>query len=54
MNTDISKGFISFPELETQNLRLRALVPDDADALFEIFADDDVLRYYDLYPLASL
>jgi ribosomal-protein-alanine N-acetyltransferase len=38
----------SFPELETGNLRLRELVPTDAEAVYRIYADDRVTRFYDL------
>jgi ribosomal-protein-alanine N-acetyltransferase len=37
-----------FPELETADLRLRQLVPADAEAVFQIFADGEVTRFYDL------
>jgi ribosomal-protein-alanine N-acetyltransferase len=38
----------SFPGLETGNLRLRELVPTDAEAVYRIYADDRVTRFYDL------
>lgn len=38
----------SFPTLETANLRLREIVPSDAEAVLRVFADQDVTRYYDL------
>jgi ribosomal-protein-alanine N-acetyltransferase len=38
----------SFPELQTANLRLRELVPTDAEAVYRLFADEEVTRYYDL------
>lgn len=41
--------FQTFPQLETENLLLRRITSDDSDALFEIFSDDEVTRYYDLY-----
>lgn len=37
----------SFPILQTTNLRLRELVHSDADAVFRIFSDDEVTRFYD-------
>ena len=40
--------YARFPLLETENLILRDLRPDDAAALFRIFSDDQVTRYYDL------
>jgi [ribosomal protein S5]-alanine N-acetyltransferase len=38
----------AFPRLETQRLKLRQMVATDADAVFRIFADEAVTRYYDL------
>ena len=40
---DLTKHFIAFPVLETQRLRLRELVPDDAAALFTVFSDPKVM-----------
>ena len=37
-----------FPRLETERLLLRKIVPGDAAALYAIFSDDEVTRYYDL------
>ncbi len=39
--------FRSFPQLETQNLILRRILPTDASDLFRILGDDDVTRFYD-------
>ena len=44
----------AFPELETQNLELREIVRIDAEAIFRIFADDEVTRYYDLDSFGDL
>lgn len=44
----------TFPILETVNLRLRELVPRDADNVLRIFADDEVTRYYDFDTFTSL
>ena len=44
----------AFPELETNNLRLREMVPADAEAVYRVFADDEVTRYYDLESFANL
>ncbi len=44
----------SFPILETQRLRLRELTAADAGAVFKIFNDDDVTRYYDFDTFASI
>ncbi len=38
----------SFPRLETERLLLRKIVPSDAAALYAIFSNDEVTRYYDL------
>ena len=35
-----------FPQLQTERLLLREMQPDDAEAIFHIFADDEVMRYY--------
>ncbi len=36
-----------FPVLETSRLRLREMTAADAAAVFRIFSDDDVTRFYD-------
>lgn len=45
MNDDI---FAAFPEIETDHLILREIMPEDTDAIYAIFSDDEVTRYYDL------
>lgn len=40
---DLTKSFETFPILKTERLRLRELVPDDAEALFVIFSDPKVM-----------
>lgn len=40
---DLSETFKSFPILETERLRLRELVPDDAESLFNVFSDPKVM-----------
>lgn len=37
-----------FPLLETRRLRLRMIEPGDVTAVYEIFGDEDVTRYYGL------
>lgn len=37
-----------FPRIETERLVLREIRESDADAVFEIFGDDAVTRFYDL------
>jgi RimJ/RimL family protein N-acetyltransferase len=43
-----SPPFRPLPEIETQRLRLRALRDSDADALFALFSDPQVMRYWRL------
>jgi ribosomal-protein-alanine N-acetyltransferase len=47
-------SFESFPQLETANLRLRRLQSSDADAVYRIFSDDEVTRYYDFDTFVSV
>ncbi|TPG54861.1 GNAT family N-acetyltransferase [Sphingomonas glacialis] len=44
----------SVPVLETARLRLRERTPDDADALFPIFADVDAMTYWSTAPHDSV
>ena len=53
MAIQIPNLLTSFPELETPNLRLRELLPPDAEAVYRIFANDEVTRYYDLDTFTS-
>lgn len=46
--------FNTFPVLETKRLRLRQLETADAEALFQIYADEQVTRYYDLETFTEL
>ena len=50
MITDI---FDKALELESGRLLLRPVIEDDADALFEIFSDQEVMQYYDILPLKN-
>lgn len=54
LESDIERVFEAFPEIESEHLRLRQLQPEDAAALFDIFSDEAVTRYYDLYPYSSV
>ena len=45
---------IALPTLTTPRLRLRAMTPADAPALFTIFSDLEVVRYWSAPPLADL
>jgi [ribosomal protein S5]-alanine N-acetyltransferase len=46
--------FATFPEIETERLLLREILPEDGPAIFRIFSDPEVTRYYDLYPYSDL
>jgi ribosomal-protein-alanine N-acetyltransferase len=50
---DPGDAFQQFPFLETQNLLLRAIRAEDAEDLYTIFADKEVMRHYDLYPFET-
>ncbi|UCH42776.1 MAG: GNAT family N-acetyltransferase [Dehalococcoidales bacterium] len=43
-----------FPRLETDRLILRELTLDDADVIFPHFANEEVARYIDAKPAASI
>jgi len=45
---------MDFQILETERLRLREIRDSDADAVFEIFGDDAVTRFYDLATFTSV
>lgn len=47
MTNDPDAIFAEFPVLETARLTLRQVRPSDAPALFAIFSDPEVTRYYD-------
>jgi [ribosomal protein S5]-alanine N-acetyltransferase len=46
--------FDVFPVLETERLRLRELSAADMSALFDIFSDQEVMRYYDVEPMTDI
>lgn len=46
--------FSEFPVLETERLRLRMIRPADITAVFEIFGDENVTRYYGLETYTSI
>jgi ribosomal-protein-alanine N-acetyltransferase len=50
----IDQLFSGFPVLETERLRLRAITPEDAEAVFAIFSDEEVTRHYDLYTFEEM
>ena len=43
----IETAFHSFPQLETENLLLRRIVPSDDKALFQVLSDEAVTLFYD-------
>lgn len=46
--------FATFPEIETDRLLLREILPEDAPAIFRLFGDEQVTRYYDLATYTDL
>jgi ribosomal-protein-alanine N-acetyltransferase len=46
--------FEEFPIVETERLRLRELVDEDAVAVFDLFRQDQVTRYYDLETMSDV
>lgn len=51
---DLKTAFATFPELETTRYRLRAITPDDADAIYHIMRDPQVIRYFGQLPMTAL
>lgn len=43
-----------FPEIETSRLVLKEIIESDDKDIFEIFSDDEVMKYYDIEPLKAL
>jgi ribosomal-protein-alanine N-acetyltransferase len=50
----IRDGALGFPQISTGRLRLTQISSSDGAALFAMFANPDVVRYYDLAPLTDL
>ncbi len=46
--------FEAFPRLETERLVLREMQPEDAFAIFQIFSDEEVMKYYDMEAFTSI
>ncbi len=46
--------FAAFPELETERLILREIMPEDAPQILKIFSDEKVTKYYDLYTYSDI
>ena len=51
---DPFEGLEQLPTLSTSRLELRAITEADAPALFEIFSDGEVMRYWSRPPMASM
>jgi ribosomal-protein-alanine N-acetyltransferase len=54
--TDIAAtldGLPAFPRLQGKRVCLRAPMPDDADDLFALFADPEVMRYWSRPPMTA-
>lgn len=50
----MSYRFEEFPEIETERLILREIMPEDAPAILAVFGDPAVTRYYDLETYTTL
>jgi ribosomal-protein-alanine N-acetyltransferase len=50
----IDASFTTFPCLTTNRLLLRQIQPEDAEALFATFSDEDAMRFYGHEPHRSL
>lgn len=46
--------FEQFPVVETERLRLRELVDDDVEAVFDLFRQEQVTRYYDVETMTDI
>lgn len=44
----------TIPRLESERLRLRAIFPEDAEALYQLFSDPKVVQYYDFEPYEDM
>ena len=47
-------NFNVFPIIETPRLILREMVPEDAEAIYRIFSDVEVMQYYDIPAFTSI
>lgn len=54
MNDSQQSVFSAFPEIETERLLLREILPADSDSIYRIFSDPAVTRYYDLETINSI
>lgn len=44
----------AFPQLETKHLILREMRPEDAEAIFRMYSDEEVMRYRDVLAFTRL
>jgi ribosomal-protein-alanine N-acetyltransferase len=44
----------AFPQLETKRLILRKMRPEDAEEIFHIYGDEEVMRYRDVLAFTRL
>ena len=44
----------SIPRIETERLKLRAIFPADAQAIFQLMSDPKVVQYYELEPFETI
>ncbi|MFZ1399914.1 MAG: GNAT family N-acetyltransferase [Candidatus Promineifilaceae bacterium] len=51
---DLTQSFKTFPVLETERLRLRAMVPQDAAAVFALLGDPEVMAWHGSPPFATI
>ena len=49
----IDAAFTRFPSLTTNRLFLRQIQPKDAEALFETFSDQEVMKFYGYEPVSE-
>lgn len=50
----IDTMFTNFPSLKIERLLLRQIQPDDAEALFSTFCDEEVMKFYGHLPHQSI
>lgn len=50
---DLTNAFMVFPTLQTERLTLRSITLNDADAIFRIMGDPQVIRYFGQLPMRS-
>jgi ribosomal-protein-alanine N-acetyltransferase len=50
----LDRIFATFPTLETERCHLRAFIPDDIPAMFQLMSNAQVTRYLGRHPIASV